>query len=41
MPFVKNNQVGSVAPSWSYGGAMSILYNAEAIAESMLELAEK
>nr|WP_261904202.1 iron-siderophore ABC transporter substrate-binding protein [Vibrio fortis] len=41
MPFVKNNQVGSVAPSWSYGGAMSILYNAEAIAESMLELAEQ
>lgn len=41
MPFVKNNQVGSVAPSWSYGGAMSILYNAEAMAESMLELAEK
>jgi len=41
MPFVKANRVNSVAPSWSYGGAMSILYNGEALAEAMLELAEK
>ncbi|WP_428197542.1 iron-siderophore ABC transporter substrate-binding protein [Aliivibrio kagoshimensis] len=41
MPFVKNHQVGTVAASWSYGGAMSIMYNAEAMAESLLTLAEQ
>lgn len=39
MPFVRANRVNSVAPSWSYGGAMSIKYTAEAITESLLALA--
>ncbi|WP_135383760.1 iron-siderophore ABC transporter substrate-binding protein [Vibrio tasmaniensis] len=41
MPFVRNGQFSSVAASWSYGGAMSILYNAEAMAQSLLMLAEQ
>ncbi|MGF1851567.1 iron-siderophore ABC transporter substrate-binding protein [Vibrio satsumensis] len=41
MPFVRNGQFSPVAASWSYGGAMSILYNAEAIAQSLLTLAEQ
>ncbi|MDP2575537.1 iron-siderophore ABC transporter substrate-binding protein [Vibrio penaeicida] len=35
MPFVKNNKVASVSPVWNYGGAMSLLYVAEALAESL------
>ncbi|WP_325892402.1 iron-siderophore ABC transporter substrate-binding protein [Grimontia sp. NTOU-MAR1] len=41
MPFVKRNDVAPVAASWSYGGAMSILYNAEALAEALLTLSER
>ncbi|CAH6979935.1 Ferrichrome-binding periplasmic protein precursor (TC 3.A.1.14.3) [Vibrio chagasii] len=40
MPFVRDGQFSPVAASWSYGGAMSILYNAEAMAQSLLTLAE-
>ncbi|MDN2483491.1 iron-siderophore ABC transporter substrate-binding protein [Vibrio agarivorans] len=39
MPFVKAQKVNAVEPVWSYGGAMSILYNAEAIAAALLEVA--
>lgn len=39
MPFVKNKKVASVSSTWSYGGAMSIQYNAEALAKSLLKLA--
>lgn len=38
MPFVQNNHVNSVRPVWTYGGAMSLLYMAEAITDSLLEL---
>ncbi|MFH0290127.1 iron-siderophore ABC transporter substrate-binding protein [Vibrio owensii] len=41
MPFVRNGQFSPVDASWSYGGAMSILYNAEAMAQSLLKLAEQ
>ena len=41
MPFVRNGQFSPVEASWSYGGAMSILYNAEAVAQSLLTLAEQ
>ncbi|MEZ8778990.1 iron-siderophore ABC transporter substrate-binding protein [Vibrio splendidus] len=41
MPFVRNGQFSPVAASWSYGGAMSILYNAEAMAKSLLTVAEQ
>ncbi|MEF1247238.1 iron-siderophore ABC transporter substrate-binding protein [Vibrio owensii] len=41
MPFVRNSQFSPVEASWSYGGAMSILYNAEAMAQSLLTLAEQ
>ena len=41
MPFVRNGQFSPVGASWSYGGAMSILYNAEAMAQSLLTLAEQ
>ncbi|CAH6967676.1 iron-siderophore ABC transporter substrate-binding protein [Vibrio sp. 070316B] len=41
MPFVRDGQFSPVAASWSYGGAMSILYNAEAMAQSLLTLAEQ
>ncbi|MCK8079316.1 iron-siderophore ABC transporter substrate-binding protein [Vibrio sp. 1CM24A] len=41
MPFVRNGQFSPVSASWSYGGAMSILYNAEAMAQSLLTLAEQ
>lgn len=39
MPFVQNNRVNSVESVWSYGGAMSIIYNAEALTQSLLEIA--
>ncbi|GAB7224257.1 iron-siderophore ABC transporter substrate-binding protein [Vibrio owensii] len=41
MPFVRDGQFSPVEASWSYGGAMSILYNAEAMAKSLLKLAEQ
>lgn len=41
MPFVRSGQFSPVEASWSYGGAMSILYNAEAMAKSLLTLAEQ
>ena len=40
MPFVKRGDVAPVAASWSYGGAMSIGYNAEALAAALLALSE-
>ena len=39
MPFVKSNQVQPVSAVWSYGGAMSILYNARAMADALMEVA--
>lgn len=39
MPFVRDKKVASVAATWSYGGALSIQYNAEALAKSLLKLA--
>ncbi|NRA55950.1 MAG: iron-siderophore ABC transporter substrate-binding protein [Gammaproteobacteria bacterium] len=39
MPFVRAKRVNSIAPSWSYGGAMSIGYIAQAITDSLLALA--
>ena len=40
LPFVQQNRVNAVRSVWSYGGAMSILYTAQAITESLLELVE-
>ncbi|RXJ73920.1 iron-hydroxamate ABC transporter substrate-binding protein [Veronia nyctiphanis] len=39
MPFVRNKKVASIESTWSYGGAMSLLYNAEALSESLLRVA--
>lgn len=39
MPFVRQQHVNSVESVWSYGGAMSLLYTAEAITASLLEMA--
>ncbi len=39
MPFVQAGRVNSVRPVWSYGGAMSLRYSAEAITESLLAVA--
>ncbi|MCG3726886.1 iron-siderophore ABC transporter substrate-binding protein [Vibrio cincinnatiensis] len=41
MPFVRQGQVNSVRSVWSYGGAMSLRYTAEAVTESLLEVAPK
>ncbi len=41
MPFVRSGKVNSVRTVWSYGGAMSLLYTAEALADSLLEVAPK
>lgn len=38
MPFVRAGHVNSVRSVWSYGGAMSLIYTAEAITDSLLEL---
>lgn len=38
MPFVQNQRFAAVEPVWTYGGALSIEYLAEAITESLLEL---
>lgn len=39
MPFVKKQRVNSVRAVWAYGGAMSLQYMAEAITDSLIELA--
>lgn len=36
MPFVREGRFGALPPSWTYGGAMSIGYLAEAVAEALL-----
>ncbi len=41
MPFVKKQRVNSVRAVWAYGGAMSLQYMAEAIIDSLIELAPK
>ncbi len=41
MPFVRKGHVNSVRSVWSYGGAMSLLYTAEAITDALLEVAPK
>lgn len=41
MPFVQKGHVHSVEPVWSYGGALSLQYMAEAITASLLEVAVK
>ncbi|MGP8306098.1 iron-siderophore ABC transporter substrate-binding protein [Vibrio sp. YIC-376] len=41
MPFVKEQRVNSVRAVWAYGGAMSLQYMAEAITDSLIELAPK
>lgn len=41
MPFVRKGHVNSVRSVWSYGGAMSLLYTAEAMTEALLEVAPK
>ncbi|MGF1694336.1 iron-siderophore ABC transporter substrate-binding protein [Vibrio lamellibrachiae] len=39
MPFVRANRLNSIEPVWNYGGAMSLLYTAEAITDSLLDIA--
>ncbi len=39
MPFVKKQRVNSVRAVWAYGGAMSLQFMAEAITDSLIELA--
>ncbi|MBD8514551.1 iron-siderophore ABC transporter substrate-binding protein [Photobacterium sp. CAU 1568] len=39
MPFVRAKHVNSVTSVWNYGGAMSIRYIAEAMADSLFEIA--
>lgn len=38
LSLVKQSKVAAMAPTWSYGGAMSVLYNAEAIYDSLLNI---
>lgn len=38
LPPVQQNRVHAMGPAWSYGGAMSILYNARAIYNALLAL---
>lgn len=40
MPFVQNKHVASVSSTWTYGGAMSLQYLAEAMTEALLNIAE-
>lgn len=40
LPFVEKGHVNSVRSVWNYGGAMSLLYLAEAITDSLIELKE-
>ena len=39
MPFVRNHHIHSVPSVWSYGGAMSLMFTAEAFTNSLLEVA--
>lgn len=39
MPVVRNNRVGAVAATWSYGGAMSLKYLAQAMASALFTIA--
>ncbi|MGO2305163.1 MAG: iron-siderophore ABC transporter substrate-binding protein [Providencia sp.] len=39
MPFVRNNQVNGVIPVWNYGGVYSLQRMAQAITDSLLEIA--
>ncbi|OOF33741.1 iron-siderophore ABC transporter substrate-binding protein [Salinivibrio costicola] len=41
LPFVRTHRVNSVDSVWSYGGAMSLQYAAEAITASLLEMEPK
>ncbi|WP_047044049.1 iron-siderophore ABC transporter substrate-binding protein [Vibrio mexicanus] len=41
LPFVRYGKVNSVEPVWNYGGAMSLLYTAQAVTDSLLEIAEQ
>lgn len=41
MPFVKQGNVASVASTWTYGGAMSLQYLAQAMTDSLLEVAKQ
>ncbi|MCJ8338679.1 MAG: iron-siderophore ABC transporter substrate-binding protein [Pseudomonadales bacterium] len=39
MPIVRNNRVAAVPSTWTYGGAMSLRYLAEAMTDSLLTIA--
>lgn len=39
MPVVRENRVSTIDAVWSYGGAMSIIYNAEVLTKSLIALA--
>ncbi|MFA0085759.1 ABC transporter substrate-binding protein [Vibrio sp. 10N.261.51.F12] len=39
MPFVRKGHVNAMEPVWSYGGAMSLLYTANAVTDSLLQVA--
>lgn len=39
MPFVRHHKMNSVKPVWNYGGAVSIEYMAQALTDSLLEIA--
>ncbi|MBR7888124.1 iron-siderophore ABC transporter substrate-binding protein [Marinomonas sp. A79] len=41
MPFVQGGRVASVESTWTYGGAMSLQYLAEAMTAALLKLANK
>lgn len=41
MPFVKQGKVASIASTWTYGGAMSLQYLAQAMTDSLLEVAKQ
>ncbi|WP_438462868.1 iron-siderophore ABC transporter substrate-binding protein [Marinomonas sp. PE14-40] len=41
MPFVKQGNVASVASTWTYGGAMSLQYLAQAMTDSLLEVSKQ
>lgn len=38
LPLVQKGRAHAVSPAWSYGGAMSVLYISEAIAETLMKL---
>ena len=39
MPFVRAGRSNRIKPTWTYGGAMSIKYMAQALTESLLAIA--